>query len=104
MSSGDRLLHAHAAHAPDRSGTGCGAYRSRLPGLTNYDGAAPGACQDEDPRWWDSVRGSARARTAAAARRGARSELPRPWYWPGRDSVVSVQACLSGPGVEGTRL
>src|SRR5258708_37219721 len=83
-SSRDRLLHAHAAHAPDRSGTGCGAYRSRVPGLTDYDGAAPGACQDEDPRWWHSVRGSARARTAAAARRGARSDLRRLWYWLGR--------------------
>ena len=41
--------HAHAAHAADRSGPGRSPYCPCISGLTHYDGAAPGACQDEDP-------------------------------------------------------
>ena len=42
-------------------GPGCRAYCPCLPGFTHDDGAAPGACQDEDPRRRHSVRSPARA-------------------------------------------
>jgi Sigma-70 region 2 len=56
---GDRSDHADAPYAPDRSWPGCSARCSCLPGLTDDDGAAPSACQDEDPRRRHSVRSPA---------------------------------------------
>ncbi len=41
----DPTMHT-PLYAPDRSWPGCSAYCSCLPGLTDDDGAAPGACQD----------------------------------------------------------